>query len=284
MAIAHADNFSIYGTGSAATAFMEDGVYAQANGRPVTDPDGISSGYVLSHLYGSGNTRIPWRYVLQDGAESTVGIALRTWFSPLPEESNKDRIMQWVDGSNNVLAYLYVTTTGALAMTITGGSTYTSTVPAITAAGWYHIEAKYTHGSGALCSFEVRVEGIAVAGLTQTDVTATDSDISQCSSWRDQISNTSNVYTKDLVIWTGSGSNNTDFLGSVLVTNLAITADVSLNWTPSTGSTGWEILDNIPPVDTDYISADDTPPAAYVGTLSDLPAEVTRIVTGKRQQ
>lgn len=276
MALEHADNFTIYGPDtSTPVELMLNGIYSEANSTLANDPDGLSSGRVLNLTGGSGNTRVAWRYPLTGGASATVGIACRVWLTSLPSANDKDFIQEWRDVGNNVLASLKVNTVGGLTMTITGGASYTTVAPAISATGWYHIESKYVTEGSSLVSFEVRVEGVTV--LSQTSVAGSSTQTSQCAAKIDAISHTWGAYTKDLVIWTGTGSQNNNFLGSVLVTNLVPNSDVSLNWTPSTGTTGYEILDNIPPSDTIYIAAGDPPPSPYVGNLSNLPADVSSV-------
>lgn len=278
MALVHADNFSIYGTD---TSLLLDGIYAEEGNLSLsTDPDGISGGRVVNVFNNSTNGEfVALRYALPAGDTTKVGIPFRVWLTSLPTiDAVGPHIAQWRTSGNSALADLRVTSNGRLSMIITGGSTYTTTTPVVTANGWYHIEAVYTHGSGALCSFEVRVEGITV--LTQTDVAATNADVGQLRVTGQNSGTTigPRYYIKDYVVWDDNGTYNTDFLGSVLVTNLTPTSDVSLNWTPSSGTTGYEILDNIPPVDTTYIYAEDAPlPSPYVATLSDLPSEVTSV-------
>lgn len=277
MALVHADNFSRYGTDQ---SFMLDGVYAEiGNSSLSVDPDGISGGYVLN-CYNSG-TNGTWtvlRYALPAGATVTSGAAFRSWITSLPStDATGPYLIMFRDVSNNSLAHVRVTSNGALAVAVTGGSTYTTTTPVVSANGWYHIEVKYTHGTGALCSFEVRVEGVTV--LTQTNVAATNADVGQLKIDGQNVGATlgPRFYIKDWVIWDSSGTYNDDFLGSVLVEGLSVTSDASLNWTPSSGATGYEILDNVPPVDTTYISAGDPPPSPYVGGMSNLPADVTSV-------
>lgn len=278
MALVHADNFSIYGTD---TSLMLDGVYAQVGNFSLgSDPDGISGGYVPNIRNVSTNgTWVVMRYALPAGATTTVGVAFRVWLESLPTlDGNGPYLIMYRDVSNNSLGYLRVTSNGRLAFTVNGGSTYSTTTPVVTANGWYHIEVKYTHGTGALCSFEVKVEGLTV--LTQTDVTATNADVGQLRIDGQNVGTDigPRFYIKDWVVWDGSGSYNTDFLGSVLVTNLLPTSDVALNWTPVGSTNGWDILDNIPPNDASYIYAEDAPlPSPYVATLSNLPDEVTSV-------
>ena len=51
----------------------------------------------------------------------------------------------------------------------------------------------------------------------------------------------------------------------------------SFNWTASTGSTGFNLIDEAGPDDADYVQAANPPPAASTFTLSDLPADVTSV-------
>ena len=272
MAIQHMDNFSIYGT---STSFMDDGVYAQANGVLAleTDPDGLSGGRVLRSGSSAAN-RGTLRYVLSAPTQ-TMGAALRVWCSPLPEADNiRPVLASWRNGSNTEVASLTITTTGAIEFD-DGTNTITTTGPVVTANAWWHIEYKYDRSG--IGSIEVRVEGIEVMNDADLGYSSA-SDIAQVAlqGGGSNFSSTG-VYFKDYVIWDTTGSYNNDFLGSVLVTNLTPTADVALNWSPSSGSTGYEILDNIPPVDSTYLQAGDPAPSPYVCELSDLPVDVTSV-------
>lgn len=278
MALLHADfpsgQAGLYGTGDQ-PSFTLDGMYAQFQGEIETDPDGVSGGNVVSYQHDSINTTVPWRWVMP-AAHATVGVAARFWNSNIPDGVSTDYLIRWNDAGNSTVAQLFVTATGALSMQIIGGSTYTTTGPVIVAGAWQHVEVKYTHGAGALCSFEVRVEGVNV--LNQTNVAGTNADIAQLASQRDNTSNNNLPRMKDLVIWDGSGSSNNNFMGSVQVRELLPSSDVSFNWTASTGTTGWNLMDEAPPNDnTDYIYAVDPPPAASLFGLTDLPADVTSV-------
>jgi len=284
MALVHADNFSIYGTND---ALLLNGVYAEYNGGLTTDPDGLSGGFVFNRglpLVNGGFTNL--RHSYATASDNTSGVAIRVWLSSLPSDSVAiPHPIMIRDAGNNTLCDLAINTTGRIQVSLRGGSTYTTAIPAVTANGWYHIEMKYTNvATNSLASFEVRVEGITV--LSQTSVTSTNSQpVAQAA-----VGGSNNFgptcpdfYVKDFVCWDGSGTYNNDFLGSVLVANLMPTSDVALNWTPSTGAVGWSILDNIPPVDTTYLSAPYNAggppffPNPYVATLSDLPIIATSV-------
>lgn len=273
MAILHADNFNIYGTNA---ALLLNGVYAEQAIVLSADPDGVSTGLTAKLTGGSGNIRTPWRYIFQNGAVTTCGLGMRLWLTSLPNDDGKKYQWRIKDASNSTIAAMWITSTGRLAVDLTGGSTYTAAVPSVTANGWYHIEWKYTKSGASTCNFEIRVEGQTV--LTQTGATVSNLSPAQIDVTLNAISLLYNAYNKDLVIWDDTTSYNNDFLGSVLVTNLSVTADTALNWTPSSGTNGYSILDNIPPVDSTYISAGTGPiPGAYQGALSDLPSDVTSV-------
>lgn len=279
MALVHADNFSIYGT---TVSLLTNGIYAEVSSDDVTlvnDPDGISSGKVI-HIdggYGGGGAYALVRYVLPT-IQATVGIGLRIWMDSLPPDTTRKLcFMQWRDVSNVPRFSVTTDTTGRLQLrsgNFDGTVLVTTTNPVISANGWYHLEgAAYINASGTI---EVRVEGIPVIEYTGD---TSGNNIAQIAICNDPTSSSVSTpfYFKDLVVWDGSGTENNDFLGSVLVVTLLPVSDVSLNWTPSTGSTGYEILDNIPPNDGVYLTAPNPAPAAYVCDLSDLPEDVTSV-------
>lgn len=273
MSLVFADNFSRYGTN---TALMLNGVYAEAGGFDfalVNDPDGVSGGHV-PRLTNSQASPPTIRYVLPANV-SVLGTCCRVWMNNLPTAGNDTpNIITWRNVSNTQLAGLTMDTTGRLTF-YDGTNTITTTGPVITANGWYHIEAKYTtSGTGAI---EVRVEGLAVISQSGLGYSG-HSDVYQVSSYftGSNFSSTT-MYLKDFVIWNSSGSYNNDFLGSVIVYGLDFTSDVQLNWTPSTGSNGWSILDNVPPNDSIYLSAPNPPPSPYIGDMSNLPPDVTSV-------
>lgn len=287
--IVHADNFSIYGSD---TGLMTQGIYASANRCTLQDdPDGISSGKVLRPSETGGNApRQTWRYNNQFGATNTVGVAMRVWMDIVPPVNDPYSFIQIRDANNNPLLWLFPNADGSLSIqTLTTdagagswnvGHQQRTDIPVLTAKGWYHLELKFTNSGGGTGSYEVRVEGQTV--LEGTDVAVRGDLPAIFSGGYYETTQFYYFYIKDLVIWDGQGSRNNDFLGSVLVTNLKVDSDVSLNWTPSTGTTGYTILDNVPPNDAQYLSAPysvEAPnfPAAYEGTLSSLPIETTSV-------
>ena len=269
MSLEFMDNFSNYGTDE---SNMLDGVWAEVTGEVgVADPDGVSTGLVF---FNNGNGT---RKVLS-AAQTTVGIAQRYWFPALPTSNNNTLIKQFRDTANAAQISLGVQSTGILAVyrgdnsgTILGSSA----VPAITASAWAHIEMKVLF-SQTVGTVEVRVNGVAVITLTGQDTCNTSNvECSQVYFGRSSLQRS--FYMKDLYIWNGGGSVHNDFVGDVQVVTLRPASDVNLNWTPSTGATGYNLIDESTPDDTDYISAGSTPPSPYLCELTDLDEEVVTV-------
>lgn len=276
MSMEHADNFSIYGGND---ALLVNGVYAENYGNALTpDPDGVSPGEVI-RIGGGGagaSSTAGIRYVLSAN-NTKVGIMGRIWFASLPVGGAGTPIpLAWRNAGNGSIAVVTVETTGRMSFRLgdyASPVTEETTNPVITATGWYHVEAILDTVAD---TFELRIEGIPV--LT-ADTLAIADTISQIFIGT-RVTNTSAVhpfYWKDMVVYNGDGTENNDFLGTCLVVGSEDTADVALNWTPSTGTTGSAILSNLPPNDAEYITAPNPPPAAYVCEMSDLPPDVTSV-------
>lgn len=271
MSIEHCDNFSIYGGN---VNLLLNGVYAAiaSYSALVADPDGISPGYVFTpdQIANPG-----FRYVLAAN-QPIVGIAQRVWLPSIPGQANVFPIIaSFQDPSNATIMNVMLNTVGGITVT-EGSNTYSTSGPVITANGWWHIESKIDITAG---SFEIRVEGATV--LTETGITFS---ATSCA----QVSNGAQVYGpdyppqtyyKDYVVWNGAGTQNTDFLGAVLVASLVPTADVSLNWAPTPNTdTGAQILATAPPQDgVVYLDAPNPPPAPYVGTFEHLTGDISSV-------
>lgn len=278
MAIQHMDNFSMYGTGgnaSAAVTRMKDGIWAvTGNSSLVEDPDPtLTTTVFLPNGY--GGLDVDWPRLALSSNQTTVGFAQRIYLTQLPTVNPNtvyNAPFAFADSLNTFLFWVSIGPTGAIYVykNVTGTKVLVANTsgPVVTANGWYHVEVKLTQTDVA-----VRVEGVEVINAAHGVTTPQYSLVGY------SVRNDINIYSKDVVIWDGSGSNNNNFMGPVIVYSLAPTSDIALNWTPSVGTTGYQILDNIPPVDsTDYISAPyPAMPAAYQCGLSNVPSDVTSV-------
>lgn len=275
----------IYGTN---TANMLNGIWAQigigwgTSATLVDDPDPNTTGNVLRTLTqasgSSGYAAV--RYALPSTA-ATLGIATRIWLPQLPADNFSCPLIGFRDGSNNVLCAIRILSTGAIEARSSdqnAGTQYGVTSgPVVVANAWNHVEVK-AFSNAATGTMEVRVNGVAVLTLTGLNTGTGPIAQIQFGTYK-SVSGAQFIeaYWKDLVLWNTSGSVGNDFQGSVAVRDLYTDADISLNWTPSTGSTGWDLIDKTAVDDTTYIQAGDPPPAASVFSLTDLPVDVTSV-------
>jgi hypothetical protein len=286
MAVNWMDNFNIYGQDGGATARMLNGVYAEVAGivALVADPDpSVLGGLRALKLTGNNDTIV--RKVLPT-ARTTIGVAHRLWLSAIPAGSGQNhRIVGFRDVNNVQHGFLTIDASGNLlyyrsdiAGTVLLGQTAT---PVIVANAWKHIETKVVLDAAA-GSVEVRVEGvpvITVAGVRTT--TNTVGAVLSCMSvaFRNLDFLGPEQYYKDLIIWDNTTGFNNDFMGSCQVLKIIPDGDVALNWTPSSGLTGFNLINEVTPDDdANYISAPAPGiPAAYKCSLSDLPVTVTSV-------
>lgn len=280
MAIQWMDDFTCYGTDGGAAARMLDGLYAQASGGLSVDPDPNSAGNRVLNLSGD-STRI--RKVLS-AAQTTVGIASRIWLSSLPG-SFKPIIAEFGDVSNNIHMNVQVNASGVLEVhRFDSGSDVlmgSSSTPVLTANAWRHIEIKVLFDV-AVGTVEIRAEGVTVLNLTGVRT------ISNIGGYAATVQNVTmhqssglglvGFYVKDLILWDGTGGVNNNFMGSCQVLKLLPNGDTSLGWTPSSGTTGYNLInDATPDDDTNYISAPFPLPSASQFTLTDLPVNVSTV-------
>lgn len=140
--------------------------------------------------------------------------------------------------------YLYVNRWGSVNL---GTGTH-----ALSANTWYYIEVKMTIGD-TTGGFEVRVNGA-------TDITASNIDTRNGGSgYIDRVALDGAIYNAlmdDFYVCDLNGTTNNNFLGDCRVDTLMPTGDGNYSqFTPSTGTTHYTLVDEIPPNTTDYVSS-----------------------------
>lgn len=287
MTIQWCDNFGAYGTGSASSAALQnmlDGTpYASVASGGVTgtalevNPDGIGGDIVLR----VGVTRIACPV-----PNAAMGVAGRFWLPSIPG-SNNDRCALFdmrtaanqqryrvIVEPNGALSVYYATTTNP-GVPGDAACLATTTVPAILTNSWTHFEFFVDFATG---EFALRREGSVL--LSGTHDSPPGGSIGNIAFANSGVSSTgrTNFWLKDLVVWDDQGSNNNDFLGTVAVHRLPVDGDVSSGWTKSSGSSDYQLLDEVPPNDADYIEAVEDPlPAASIMTFGDLPPDIVGV-------
>jgi hypothetical protein len=149
---------------------------------------------------------------------------------------------------------------------------------AVRQGGWNRIQVKLTcHQSAGTC--EVKVNGETVMDLTGIDTAASTNGTSHTRvyCYSPTGSTPAAPYYDNIWIADTAGSTFNDFMGPLTVEAFYPTGDDTLEWTPSTGSTGYEVTDETPPNDdTDYISESTTSNVA-IFTTGNLPANADTV-------
>jgi hypothetical protein len=186
--------------------------------------------------------------------------------------------------ANNAIAACYLTPSGQIRVTSANGGPFEgvgtlfgeTATPVVVANAWNHIEVKLFRSS-TLGEINIRVNGIPVLTLDNLNLGALNTGIFflGLSSFVAGI-NGSTAHYKDVVFWDSNGSQNNDFIGSVIVRRLNPESDVSLGgWVPSTGSTGFNMINSFN--DSTFIQADDSPPALASFELENLPPDIVSV-------
>jgi hypothetical protein len=288
MAINWMDNFNIYGTDAGRNARLLDGVYGETTRSVlVVDPDPTAGGNMVMQKFGGGLGGDLRKVLL--AARTTIGALGRFWFSSLPSALGPGECptMFSFRDSNN-LTHINITldpSGNIIANRIDGGATVQIGItpnPVLTANAWKHVESKVfldpVNGT-----VEVRVEGVTVINLgplrTTNNAVGAVLSCGQVAQSSCQDGAGPAMYLKDYIIWDNTTAFNNNFMGSCQVYKIIPDADVALNWTPSAGGTGFNLINEVTPDDDGSYIAAPAPgiPAAYKCSLSDLPITVTSV-------
>ena len=258
---------------------LTDGLYASWNGELVDDPDpNISVGKVML-LDGSGTRLARW---ILPATRTTVGMGCRVNISNIPTQTNREpEVHQYRNASNNALCTIVISTTGSIQVmqgTREGTLLAESAQDVISANAWRHIESE-VFLNATTGTVKVWVEGVLVVDANTLSTSSEGLPCAQVAFQMDADNTNARTPThlKDIFIRDDQGSVNNSQIGTVTVYYRPPTSDVSSGWTPSTGTDDWDLLDDSPPNDATYISADDTPPAASIMETDSLPADVVSI-------
>jgi hypothetical protein len=234
-----------------------------------------------SLISAADSTRI--RKVLT-AAQTTVGVAARYWLTSLPP-SGVPVIAEFSDASLHTHMNVQVNASGILEVHRfdTGSDVLmgSSSTPVITANAWRHVEIKVFFDV-AVGTVEIRVEGVTVLNLTGVRTTSNiagyTASVQNITMHQGSSLGLVGVYVKDLILWDGTAGVNNNFMGSCQVLKLTANGDTSLGWTPSSGTTGYNLInDTTPDDDTNYISAPFPLPSPSQFTLTDLPVNISTV-------
>lgn len=277
-----ADNFSRYGTGTNSTARLRDGPYLELGGsgaaQVVVDPDpNAASG---SRVYKPYYTTNPFYFLRNRVAIPTpsvdkVGVLARVWLEDITSYGVTIFIFSTVNVAT--LLYVFVTPSGSIQLVTKndGGDNIVlaeTTGPVVTPQSYYHYEATYKSGTG---DAELFLNGVSILTATGGRIGTT----AQVHLGGGTGGGTGQAYYKDFAVWDSTGStNNSAPMGTVTVGALRPDSDVTLGgWTPSSGATGYNLINETTPDDTTFLAASNTLPAKMKYNFTNLPTDVTSI-------
>jgi hypothetical protein len=235
------DDFQGYGTDGSNVARMLNGPYAEASCSLVADPDPTAGGKFVLKMNSIGANIV--RRVLSS-VQTTVGVAARYWLSSIPGGTalSGPRFFQFSDTNNNDHIYVIVDASGYLEVfrNDSGGVVLLGTTSSpLTANSWNHIEIKIVFNA-VTGSVQIRREGGSLLNITNTRTTSNNVGVlASCQNvtLRNAVGAPSvDYYTKDLIVWDGTGAVNNDFFGSCQVYRITPSADVSRNWNTTIGA------------------------------------------------
>lgn len=193
-------------------------------------------------------------------------------------------LIEWRDVSNGEQIRINLGTEGSV-RALRGSTALGRSDPCVAAGGYHHIEAKakIDNSTGYV---EVRVNEVTVLNITGADTQNTaNAETSQFRLGMYPVVTTTVSTTMDLddvFAWDDDATDaeNTviDFVGDKGCYFLPVDADTAdADWTKSTGTVGYSLIDEIDPNDADYI-ADTTGAARSIFGVANMPANVSEVI------
>lgn len=274
-----ADPFDQYG-GDA--SLLTQGPYAQATGVSVLNTNPRTGTYHarISPNTGDRGLRRVYGLDLQE-----AGIKYAFYIPQLPSDSNTMILAGWADNNYDVQASLSVSSTGQVILwrgkpNGPGPVVLATSAPVIISGGYQHFEAVLFCASvGGAC--EVRIDGVTVLNVTGVNTQAQATDVIG----QVKVGLFDNVWLDfppymdidDYALWDTTGYQNADFIGDKKVYLLLPNADTAEeSWVPSSGSDSYEMINNVPPINGEYLTAAN-PGDISQFALENLPAEVVSV-------
>lgn len=293
------DGFEHYGL---TEAYMLEGVGGAAAWSEVTTAgDGgwaLSTANPATGTYqlrlsasGGGSTNIVRRAVGQ--SKQVTGLGYRFQVDDLPSveeyagDDSQMMLSEFRDVANAKQLRINLGTEGSV-HAVRGATSLGRSDPCIAAGGYHHYEAKVKiANSGGYV--EVRVNEVTVLNLTGIDTqTTANAETSQfvIGEYGDALDpglgSLDTFDLDDVFAWDDDASDleNTvvDWVGDKGVYYLPVNADTAeADWTLSSGATGYSLLDELDPNDTDYIG-DSTGAARSIFGVAALPGNVAEVI------
>lgn len=252
MALLWADGFDQYG---GSMAFLAQGGYATVTAITVGNNAAnarTGNGYIQPGV--AGKLR---RALTNPNRTVGIGCGLMVTQSGVPNVNNNGLHFEVTSGST--VNRISIVPNDALGFTCFAGNVNSGASENNLYAlnSWVWVEAKAIANSAlnsADASIELRLQGDPVLIINGLNINGPFAFT--CLGQATGSGATNGCRFDDSIYWDDSGLINNDFLGDRRCLTTMTDADTAeADWTPSAGTEGWSILDNIPPVDASYIEA-----------------------------
>lgn len=277
MSLLWIDGFDHYG---ATAARLLEGAYASANLVTLSNVNPRTGGR-HARIQGAFDTGL--RRVF--GADkATAGLGFAFYLPALPSNSSSVCLASFRTNSNTSIFTVNVSSTGQL-LVRDGLNTdpVLATGPVAVVAGSYqHFECRATI-AGDEISIECRINGVTVLNASglEVDNVGSFAQAQVGTSGQGVFGFPSYMDVDDFYAWDGEGAANNDFVGDKKVyTGFPNSDGAEQEWSPSVGSDGYAMLDNVPPLDaSQYLSADEGGTGGDRSTfgLESFPLEIVSI-------
>jgi hypothetical protein len=182
-----------------------------------------------------------------------VGFALKSDDYP---NAGDITILEIKDGINVQMDVRFSRATQTLYVT-RNGTVLGTAVPVFPIGVWKYIEFK-TLIDNTVGTYQLKVDGVSILSGTGADTQNTaNASANRVKIYQSTTTASGTMRISDIYICDGTGGANNDFLGEVRIDTLFPSADgATLNWTPSTGTDHYALVDETSPNDdTDYNSS-----------------------------
>jgi hypothetical protein len=263
MALLGAESFDLYGTSLAAITLRGYSISAPGGTLGLHSSDGTArTGTGCMGFASSGFSNIFIKRFLDAGVDVIgQGVGFYLIDATIPFDTHRNHGAGFGSGTN-ILGLKWCLNTSFGISVYEGNTVVGSSAPnLITAGTYYWIEAKATndtHGGGPNTStFEVRVNGVPVVTVVGRSYIGQFTGIALGS----EDANTGGgptyqCFMDDWIWWDNSTTDHNDFLGERRCVTEYPDADTGFaDWLPSTGTVGYQMIDEAPPNDADYITA-----------------------------
>lgn len=245
MALLRYEHFDLYGTATAALALRGYTVDSGVNISTTAGQSRTGSGCMFTSGVAAGVLR--WNL---PSARNTViqGVALQS-LTAQGSNNQQSGIFFGTAADANRVQVLLNSTLGF--NVFLGGAQVAVSPPNLWVVGSYFwFEVKVTAGEGT-GSIVIRVNNEVVFTVNSLSI----ANITQVGIGKNGSSN--NTRFDDWVVCDNTGPDNNDFMGDTFVIVASPIEDVLPNdWVASTGSNRWDMIDELIPLDTDFIRAD----------------------------